>query len=231
VAGYFLNGSDYQDTAVLWVATFMQDNTAFADQDTITESFVNTTRDFFAALRSSTKTKLIIDLSGNPGGNVLLPDDLFKRLFPDIEPYGAARARVPTAAAIWGESFAAIPNNLAVPTIEEFANGTSIQPGLVWTNIFDYRGHLTANLNNFTGWADFYPPNVQHGDNFTANYRAPLNNSLYTKFSDGLEVYDMSDDEPVYPQPFPTQDIVILTDGICASGMLHSTLNKENANT
>jgi hypothetical protein len=229
VAGYFLNGSDYQDTAVLWVGTFDQENAAYADQDTVTESFVNTTRDFFAALRASTKTKLIIDLSGNPGGNTLLPDDLFKRLFPGIEPYGAARARVPTAAQIWGESLAAIPNSLAIPTEQEVAAGTALQSALIWTNIFDYRGHLTAALKNFTGWTDFYPPNVQYGDNFTANYRAPLNNSLYTELIDSLDVYDMSDDGPVYPQPFPSQDIVILTDGLCASGMFHSTLLKENA--
>lgn len=75
VAGYFLNGTGYEDTAVLWVATF-EGSPPFADSTTIGQSFVNTTIDFFTALRSSTKTKLIIDLSGNPGGLINLPYDL-----------------------------------------------------------------------------------------------------------------------------------------------------------
>lgn len=77
IAGYFLNGSDYADTAVLWVGTFAQENSAFANADTIATSFQNTTRDFLAALRAAPeRNKLIIDLSGNPGGNTLLPDDV-----------------------------------------------------------------------------------------------------------------------------------------------------------
>lgn len=76
VAGYFLNGSDYADTAVLWISSFAQESAQYADPDTITSSFQNTTREFFAALRAApSRTKLIIDLSGNGGGNTLLPDD------------------------------------------------------------------------------------------------------------------------------------------------------------
>lgn len=80
VAGYFLNGSAYADTAVLWIASFEQQNPAFAeDLSTIATSFQNATRDFFAALRASpNRTKLIIDLSGNGGGNTLLPDDVVR---------------------------------------------------------------------------------------------------------------------------------------------------------
>lgn len=75
VAGYFLNGTGYEDTAVLWVASFEQ-TPDHSDPATITQSFVNTTIEFFATLRSSNKTNLIIDLSGNGGGSVVLSYDL-----------------------------------------------------------------------------------------------------------------------------------------------------------
>jgi hypothetical protein len=80
VAGYFLNGTGYEDTAVLWIASF-EGSPDHSDPTTSGQSFVNTTIEFFAALRSSTKTKLIIDLSGNGGGLVTLPYDLASFIF------------------------------------------------------------------------------------------------------------------------------------------------------
>lgn len=75
VAGYFLNGSDHQDTAVLCIAGF-ENLVASTNSSAEASSFQNTTRDFFAAVKSANKTKLIIDLSGNGGGNILLPFDV-----------------------------------------------------------------------------------------------------------------------------------------------------------
>jgi hypothetical protein len=75
VAGYFLNGSDHQDTAVLCIAGF--ENTITSTNSSAEAlSFQNTAREFFAAVESANKTKLIIDLSGNGGGNILLPFDV-----------------------------------------------------------------------------------------------------------------------------------------------------------
>jgi hypothetical protein len=78
VAGYFLNGTKYQDTAVLYVASFQQSNPLYGDSNETAnaQTFISTTRDFFAAAASSNKKRLIIDLSGNGGGNTLLPNDL-----------------------------------------------------------------------------------------------------------------------------------------------------------
>lgn len=74
VAGYFLNGTQYNDTAVLYVASFANEN--YFDPLTYAATFANTTQDFFAAVKAANKTKLVIDLSGNGGGNTLLPNDL-----------------------------------------------------------------------------------------------------------------------------------------------------------
>lgn len=73
VAGYFLNGTGFDDTAILRIASFANET---ADPTSAASTFVNTTRDFFAAVRSANKTKLIIDVSGNGGGNTILPVDV-----------------------------------------------------------------------------------------------------------------------------------------------------------
>ncbi|KAB8288822.1 hypothetical protein EYC80_010724 [Monilinia laxa] len=74
VAGYFLNESDYEDTAVLQVASIA--NELFGNESTNPLTFQNTTQKFFNAARSASKIKLVIDLSGNGGGNAILPNDL-----------------------------------------------------------------------------------------------------------------------------------------------------------
>ncbi|KUJ09328.1 uncharacterized protein LY89DRAFT_657656 [Mollisia scopiformis] len=223
VAGYFMNGSDYADTAVLWIATFEQQSAEYADPDTIATSFQNTTRDFFAALRASpNRTKLIIDLSGNPGGNTLLPDDTFRRLFPSIEPYGVSRFRVPVAGDIWGQTLEALPEDIVNITPEEVADGNYTEAQVVYfTSSWNYRQALTTDLNNFTGWSGasgLFPPNVEKGDNFTANHRLPLNETLYDFAIDMINVYGYPGQySQEFPQPFPAENIVILTDGYCAS--------------
>lgn len=77
-----MNVTGYEDTAILRIGTFSNETAAQADFDT-EDSFVNTTRDFFAAVRADKKTKLIIDVSGNGGGNTILPNDVVSGI--DIE--------------------------------------------------------------------------------------------------------------------------------------------------
>ncbi|KAH9222504.1 hypothetical protein DL95DRAFT_454511 [Leptodontidium sp. 2 PMI_412] len=115
VAGYYLNNTGYEDTAILRISTFANETADQGDIDP-TESFVNTTRDFLTAVRAANKTKLIIDVSGNGGGNTILPNEVFRRIFPNIEPHGLARLRGNPAAEIYGEAFAAVPDEALVVT-------------------------------------------------------------------------------------------------------------------
>jgi C-terminal processing protease CtpA/Prc len=73
VAGYFLNGTGLDDVAVLRITSFANET---ADQATAPLTFVNTTLDFFAAAAAANKTKLILDVLGNGGGNTILPNDV-----------------------------------------------------------------------------------------------------------------------------------------------------------
>lgn len=95
VAGYFLNGSYYEDTAVLYVASFA--NELFGNENTNPLTFQNTTQTFFNAGRAANKTKLVIDLSGNGGGNTILPNDLVNLYLLSIGNPQLIRISVPSS--------------------------------------------------------------------------------------------------------------------------------------
>jgi len=66
--------------------------------------FQQVAKDFLAQAKAAGKTKLIIDVSANGGGTILQGYDLFKQLFPAIEPYAAAdRFRASESVKLIGE--------------------------------------------------------------------------------------------------------------------------------
>ncbi|KAB8288823.1 hypothetical protein EYC80_010725 [Monilinia laxa] len=85
----------------------------------------------------------------------------------------------------------------------------------------EYRSSLDTNLNNLSSWEDLFPPSIQHLDNFTANTLAPLNHTYYDEISDLIIPYGYAN-QFTDPQPFMAENIIIITDGICASGMSNS---------
>jgi hypothetical protein len=148
--------------------------------------------------------------------NTLANLSQFNRLFPSIEPYGAGRYRISTVADIYGQTIEGIPDSLLTPPTETDNVPVSYIKRELTIAPWNCRGSQTTSLANFTSWADFYSPNTQHGDSFTANARQPLNNTYYDIVSDGLIPYGEGD-TPVGAQPFQVENVVILTDGICAS--------------
>ncbi|PVH71096.1 hypothetical protein DL98DRAFT_616536 [Cadophora sp. DSE1049] len=218
VAGY-LNATGYADTAILRIGTFANETTAQADFD-IEGSFVNTTRDFFAAVRADRKTKLIIDVSGNGGGNTILPNDIFRRIFPNIEPYGLARLRGNPAADIYGQVYEAVPDEALAISSSDNDTVQNIK-SRVFTSPWNYRSWVTEDLQNFTGWSTgdnpYYPPVENNGDNFTISGRIPTNSTFYTETTGGLILYGSQAEPATEPGLFTPEDVVVLTDGICAS--------------
>ena len=65
IAGYYLDGSGYEDVAILWVAQFLSVFSQSGDQ---LETVQNVTRDFLADAVAAGKKRLIVDVSGNLGG-------------------------------------------------------------------------------------------------------------------------------------------------------------------
>ncbi|KAL5313619.1 hypothetical protein ACEPPN_018040 [Leptodophora sp. 'Broadleaf-Isolate-01'] len=219
VAGYYLNNTGHEDTAILRIGTFANETANQGDIDP-TESFVNTTRDFLTAVRADNKTKLIIDVSGNGGGNTILLNEVFRRIFPNIEPYGLARLRGNPAAEIYGEAFAAVPDEALVVTLSDNDTVQNIK-ARVFTSPWSYRSWVTEDLQNYTGWSSgdnpYYPPVENNGDNFTASGRIPTNSTLYTETTGGLVLYGTPAEPATEPQLFTPENVIVLTDGICAS--------------
>jgi hypothetical protein len=77
-AGYFLNGTGYDDVAVLSVIGFSPEGNF--DGDEYLNNFQSTVANFLAACRQANKQKLIIDLSTNGGGFVVAGYELFKQV-------------------------------------------------------------------------------------------------------------------------------------------------------
>ena len=83
VAGYF--PEEQSDLAVLSVPTFKPAGAPNPDD----YPFQNTLRSFLATAKAVGKTKLLIDIRGNGGGDVIDGYDMFKQLFPSpsVVPY------------------------------------------------------------------------------------------------------------------------------------------------
>lgn len=78
IGGYYLDKAGYADVAVLSVPSFE----GFAE-------FQQVGQKFLAKAVADGKKKLVIDVSANGGGIILQGYDLFKQLFPLIDPYAA----------------------------------------------------------------------------------------------------------------------------------------------
>lgn len=77
-AGYFLNGTGYDDVAVLSVSAFSPSG----DIDAISflTDFQKTVETFLAACKASSKRRLVIDVTANGGGYVVAGYDLFAQV-------------------------------------------------------------------------------------------------------------------------------------------------------
>lgn len=77
-SGYFLNGTGYEDVAVLSVTSFAPEGTL--DAETYLRNFQETVEKFLAQCKSENKKRLVIDVSGNGGGFVISGYELFAQV-------------------------------------------------------------------------------------------------------------------------------------------------------
>lgn len=204
--GYYLSGEGYEDVAVLNVASFVG---SIADE--IPFQSVNTY--FLQRARADGKKKLIIDLSANGGGTILQGYDLFKQLFPSILPYGATRFRAHEAFDLIGqetsEFCSRVPRSLA-------ANDTVLN---VCSAALNYHSDADADYEPFASWPAKYGPH-EHGpgpDSFTSLIRWNLSDVFTPLNSGGIYISGYLERANVTEQPFAAEDIVLVTDGYCAS--------------
>jgi hypothetical protein len=195
MAGYFIG-----DYGVLMMQTFSTDSTSDAlEFQALIEQFIN------EATSRGTK-KIIIDVRGNGGGKIFLGYDAYKQFFPTEEPQLQSRYRASDANDLVGEKISTL--------------GFSANTGELFTSPFNYHSYHDADLKPFTSWDDMLGPAKFNNDEFTNLLRYNLSNPLTSssnQFSIGVTVTGYLDRANFTTQPFKAEDIVIISDGICAS--------------
>jgi hypothetical protein len=195
-AGYFLEGPSFDDVAVLTVASFM----GKGDLQEINS-------DFIAAALAANKTKLIIDLSANGGGYGIQAFDLFKQLFPSSDPYDANRIRAHESIDLLGQIYSG-PINRSDPILTDLGR----------TPPWNYHTEVDSNKREFSSWEQKYGPHPQGpgNDTFTSLIRWNLSDPQ-TRVEQGIWVTGYGDRSNMTSQPFQPQNVVVVTDGYCAS--------------
>ncbi|KAG9512429.1 hypothetical protein KCV07_g9477, partial [Aureobasidium melanogenum] len=198
VAGYL--SDTYPELAILAVPSF-------SSVDEI--EFENVVRQLLATANDDERTKLVIDLRGNGGGDIFLAYDLFRQLFPTEIPYGAGNYRASELHNVTGR--------VASRNIDQLraAYPDLVEAGVdgVVLNSFNYREPLTVDNKEFTSWEDFFGPHQNDRGNFTSLNRFNLTDISATT----VPILGYADDNIAQPRTFSPQDIVLLHDGTCAS--------------
>ncbi|KAF2710765.1 hypothetical protein K504DRAFT_475718 [Pleomassaria siparia CBS 279.74] len=213
LGGYYLNGTGYDDVAVLSVPSFSPDT------DKGPAEFQDITGSFLKTAAADGKKKLVIDLRGNGGGRVFLGYDMFKQLFPSMDPYGASQFRANEAFDITGQAFTEAMKDVTYEAAlkDYVTNGENANHGILWQSIFNYKLPLTVDNKNFTSWADYFGPHEINGDNFTSVSRKDLNNFFSDDLSLDVTGFRTRANKLNKDQPFQSANIVLLQDGGCGS--------------
>ncbi|EFQ33998.1 hypothetical protein CGRA01v4_12488 [Colletotrichum graminicola] len=199
VSGYYLNSEGFEDVAILEVAHFTVKSSKI---------FQKTVDSFFEACKKAGKSRIIVDLQMNPGGYILQGSDLFRQFFPQIEQDAFTRWRQNDQFRTMAEGYSAAGENIEP--------GDRMAIGPLWHNQWNYRTDLNMTNQPFESFEAKFAPWTWAGDAYTALIRDDLNDSHTTTVNFGIDITGYGSRKN-FTQPFESRDIVLLTDGFCAS--------------
>ncbi|KAF1842334.1 uncharacterized protein K460DRAFT_293699 [Cucurbitaria berberidis CBS 394.84] len=210
IGGYFLE-DDYSDVAVLSVPSFV----GISAQ----KAFQSTAEKFLAAAKAAGKKKLVVDVQANGGGTILLGYDLYKLLFPNKLGHAAAdRFRAFESTDVLGQKFSEVAEGLPRILVPEDGNETLAELiDDVASSVFNYQTDTDVNDRSFPNWDAKFGPQFQKGDNFTNLFHWNLSDVLTPLNSGGIYIHGYGPLSNYTTQPFAAEDIVVVTDGYCAS--------------
>lgn len=200
LAGYFIN-SGAGEVGVFVVGTFNTEDVAGAQE------FQKVIEEFIAEAKSRSVSRMIIDVRQNPGGKVISGYDMYKQFFPDQEPQTQSRYRGHPASEVFGES------------ISEW-NSLTILNAPLYVSPFSKASYVDVDGNAFESWSDMYPPVRFHDDQFTSLLKYNLSDPTTTSdevLAIGITVTGYNHRSDFTTPPFRAEDLVILSDGNCAS--------------
>ncbi|OQE35475.1 hypothetical protein PENCOP_c013G07600 [Penicillium coprophilum] len=203
IAGSYLSEDDLQDIAVLSVFTF-QTSEAYGGQalpHNSTRDFSRVALDFLKKASVDGKKRILIDLSGNSGGDLTAGFNLFRLFFPDVPIYTATRFRSHEAASLIGQTFQQL---------------TPLEENIYSRNPLAYQVAVSPDqARRFASWSDFYGPYKILEMN-SSNLFASFNMTERSQDNDPISGYGTV---PLQPSRrlFAAEDILMVTDGLCAS--------------
>ncbi|KAE9375497.1 hypothetical protein N431DRAFT_463579 [Stipitochalara longipes BDJ] len=203
LSGYFLDGPGYTDVAVLSILSF---------EPTFPVQFQTAIQTFISDAMAAGKTKMVIDLSGNGGGDILLGYDLFRQFFPQIVQDGFTRMREHEAFNIASKGISQYSANFSTTAL-------SSVDYLAYQSPLNFRYDLNVTNKPFSTYEDKFKPQQFNGDNFTQLMRWNLDDNSTTVNSVwglGATITGYGNRRN-FTQPFDAKDIIMIYDGFCAS--------------
>ncbi|EFQ31292.1 peptidase S41 family protein [Colletotrichum graminicola] len=210
-SGYFLNGTGYDDVAVLSVLSFASPDPSAIDAIEYLTNFQSTVAEFLAKSKEAGKKRLVIDVAANGGGFVIAGYELFAQLFPEVDRFQANNMRLAEGLVSLARLTDGIPANFTPTSADERDAiqdliGSSIVSNLIPGGVF------TPDGKAFTTVDQILAPVTLNGDSFTAYQQAPLNQTDPTFNLTGVG----SRSNPP-GRVFDPENVVIFTDGTCGS--------------
>jgi hypothetical protein len=202
LAGFFVPTS-VGTVGILMIQTF---NTDSSDGNADAREFQEVVEKYITEAKTRGVKQHVIDVRTNGGGKILLGYDTYLQFFPSQEPQLMSRYRGGNSTEIFGENLSTL-------------NFTSVT-GNLWTSPFNYNSYLNKDLEEYKDWTDMYGPAKFNDDEFTNLLRYNLSDPLTTSSDDysiGITPTGYGDRSNFKDDPFNASDIVIFTDGICAS--------------
>lgn len=168
---------------------------------------------------ASNKTRLILDLRGNGGGNAILGYDSFKQLFPQTNqvPFGGTRYRAHQALDIIGKTTSDFIEGRTYVQSNVTAFNTSLQ-GLsmndifLFTTGFNFEHQLDENNKELRNWEQMFGPEKANNDNYTITLRYNFTDEAsYTYPGFSVIGFLANANETSTPQPFEAENIVMVS--------------------
>ncbi|KAL1799097.1 hypothetical protein ACET3X_003134 [Alternaria dauci] len=200
LAGFFIN-TGAGEIGVLAATTFNTEDVAGAQE------FQAVIQEYISQAQSRGVEKHIIDLRANNGGKVLSGYDMYLQFFPSQEPQTQSRYRGHRASEVYGES---------ISSFEEIG----LMNAELFTSPFSNDAYLSSTGEDFPDWKSMYPPERFNNDQFTALLKYNLSNPLTTsneRTAVGITMTGYNSRSNFTTDPFRAEDIILLTDGVCAS--------------
>lgn len=203
VAGYFLDAPGFESVAVLAILSF--------ESLGVGAEFQKVVQDFFAECVKTGKTKLIVDLQSNGGGEILQGYDTFRQIFPDIVQQGLERWR-------FHSGFEAFSKAVSKQCADNNPSDPDNSSDLDWECgfVFNWRSDHNMTNQDFLSYEDKFTPVETKGDKYTQLTQWNLENAgTVYGFGNDITGYGKRKN---FTRPFSgPEDIVLLYDGYCAS--------------